>query len=137
LRKYDENKKLKQAIFFSTDLELPALTLIKYYQARFQIEFVFRDAKQHTGLSDCQARTTTQINHHVNASLTALNILKLEDRKAKGTDEQTVISIESWKRRKANQMIVDIVFDKLEIDTTCDQIVNLRKELSNFGLIAA
>jgi hypothetical protein len=30
--------------------------LIDLYAARFQIEFLFRDSKQFTGLLDCQAR---------------------------------------------------------------------------------
>jgi IS4 transposase len=45
------------AVLFSTDTELDALTLYRYYKARFQIEFLFRDAKQFTGLNDCQARS--------------------------------------------------------------------------------
>jgi IS4 transposase len=44
-------------VLFSTDTELDALTLYRYYKARFQIEFLFRDAKQFTGLNDCQARS--------------------------------------------------------------------------------
>jgi hypothetical protein len=39
------------AVLFSTDTELEAMTLHRYYQARFQIEFLFRDAKQFTGLN--------------------------------------------------------------------------------------
>jgi hypothetical protein len=34
------------AVLFSTDTELDALTLYRYYKARFQIEFLFRDAKR-------------------------------------------------------------------------------------------
>jgi hypothetical protein len=137
LRKYDDKNACRQAILFSTDLELSPLVIVEYYKARFQIEFVFRDAKQHTGLKDCQARTSKQIQHHVNASLTALNILKLEDRKEKGINEQTVISIESWKRRKANQLFMDRIFYSLGIDVNSEKICNLRKELENFGVIAA
>lgn len=40
------------AILFSNDLNLDAKNMITYYQARFQIEFEFRDAKQHFGFSD-------------------------------------------------------------------------------------
>jgi putative transposase len=39
-------------VLFSSDESLCALTLIDYYALRFQIEFEFRDAKQHFGLSD-------------------------------------------------------------------------------------
>src|SRR6267143_1157845 len=40
----------------STDPELNGHKLIDLYAARFQIEFLFRDSKQFTGLLDCQAR---------------------------------------------------------------------------------
>ena len=35
----------KAALLFSTDLSLNAKTIVRYYKARFQIEFLFRDAK--------------------------------------------------------------------------------------------
>ena len=38
--------KKKYTILFSTDTELDAKTLVRYYKARFQIEFIFRDGKQ-------------------------------------------------------------------------------------------
>ena len=40
----------------STDPELNGHKLGELYAARFQIEFLFRDSKQCTGLLDCQAR---------------------------------------------------------------------------------
>jgi hypothetical protein len=40
----------------STDPKLNGHKLIDLYAARFQIEFLFRDSKQCTGLLDCQAR---------------------------------------------------------------------------------
>lgn len=46
----------KYALLFSTEIKLPALYVVQYYEARFQIEFLFRDTKQHTGLSDCKAQ---------------------------------------------------------------------------------
>jgi len=48
----------KHKIYMSTDLNLTCKKLLNYYQTRFQIEFLYRDAKQHTGLNDC-ARFTT------------------------------------------------------------------------------
>ena len=67
-------------LLFSTDLELSALEVFTYYKARFQIEFLFRDAKQFTGLSQCQARKKEAINFHFNASLSVLNVIKKQDR---------------------------------------------------------
>ena len=39
-------------ILMSSDLALAAAQLVTYYRLRFQIEFNFRDAKQHFGLED-------------------------------------------------------------------------------------
>ncbi|WP_445249313.1 transposase [Microcoleus sp. OTE_8_concoct_300] len=70
------NGKIKNALLFSTDIHLPPEQIVEYYQARFQIEFIFRDAKQFTGLSDCQARHLPRRYFHFNASLIALNLAK-------------------------------------------------------------
>ena len=40
--------------------------ILLYYRLRFQQELIFRDAKQHVGLNDCQARSKEQIDFHVN-----------------------------------------------------------------------
>lgn len=124
-------------LLFSTDLEIEPLALICYYKARFQIEFVFRDAKQYTGLTDCQARCKEAINTHINASLTALNLMKLEDRRKQGYDTNNVISIASWKRRKFNQNLMENIFDKLGLSPTCKKIEAVYKAYSDYGTIAA
>jgi hypothetical protein len=76
-------------VLFSTDLEIDPVFLYRCYSARFQIEFVFRDARQFTGLADCQARSPEAIDTHVNASLMALNLAKvtLQDSNGSGTPE--------------------------------------------------
>ena len=61
----------------STDPELNGPKLIDLYIARFQIEFLFRDSKQFTGLLDCQARTAAaSLDFHCNASLATLNLVR-------------------------------------------------------------
>ena len=50
----------RSAVLFSPDIDLAAARLYRYYKARFQIEFLFRDAKQFTGLTDGQARFPCQ-----------------------------------------------------------------------------
>lgn len=125
------------ALLFSTNTELDAMTIIRYYKARFQIEFVFRDAKQYTGLTDCQCRSKEAIHTHINASLTALNLLKLADAKEKNTAEQTVISIASWKRRKYNEHLMRRVFDELGLPLSDEKVMNTYRRLNNYGAIAA
>lgn len=64
------------ALLFSTDVDLDAELIVQYYKARFQIEFIFRDAKQFTGLCDAQTRHPDKLDFHFNAALTALNLAK-------------------------------------------------------------
>ena len=66
------------ALLFSTDLNLEAIHLYRAYKARFQVEFICRDAKQFTGLTDCQARDAQKLDFHFNASLSTLNLAKYE-----------------------------------------------------------
>ena len=64
-------------VLFSSDLNQTADDLYRLYRLRFQIEFIFRDAKQFTGLSDCQARDAKKLDFHFNASLSALNLARV------------------------------------------------------------
>jgi putative transposase len=57
------------AILFSSDLALAADRLVDYYALRFQIEFTFRDAKQHWGLEDFMNVKETALTNSVNLSL--------------------------------------------------------------------
>ena len=126
-----------RALLYSTDTMLDAMKLIKYYKARFQIEFLFRDAKQYTGLTHCQSLRKEAINMQVNASLTALNLLKIEDRKEKLTNEASVISIASWKRRKFNQHLMDRLFKELGLDVSCKKVSAVYEQYSHYGAIAS
>ncbi|MBE9563579.1 MAG: transposase [Proteobacteria bacterium] len=67
-------KKVHTALLFSTDLELAIKDIYQFYKARFQIEFLFRDAKQFIGLNHCQARNQQALNFHFNATMTALQL---------------------------------------------------------------
>ena len=126
-----------QALLFSTDLELSGEKIVEYYRARFQIEFVFRDAKQHTGLGDCQSPSSEAIHTQINAAFTALNMMKLEYRRVSGTEDESVISIESWRRKKLNQHLMERLFSHLEIDVTDKKVRRIYEVFSNFGSIAA
>lgn len=127
----------KHVLLYSTDTALGANKIISYYKARYQIEFVFRDAKQHTGLTHCQSRSKKAIHTQINASLTALNLIKLQDKWKKNTDKKTVISIASWKRRKLNQHLMKTLFQELDLDMKDQKVMDVYKQFSNYGTIAA
>ncbi len=65
-------------VFLGTDDKMKAEKLLKYYRLRYQVEFLIRDAKQHAGLEDCQARDKMKLNFHFNLCLTNVSIAKAE-----------------------------------------------------------
>jgi hypothetical protein len=69
---------------------------------RFQIEFLFREVKQFAGLEDCQARTLVKTEFHVNASLSAINLTKVEANQQPLAQEPGPFSMASAKRRALN-----------------------------------
>ena len=73
---------------------------------------------------------------NINASLTALNLLKLADAQAKGTTGPTVISIASWKRRKFNEHLMCRVFDVLGLSLNDKKVMDTYQRFSGYGAIA-
>ncbi|MBE9079882.1 transposase [Romeria aff. gracilis LEGE 07310] len=96
-----------RALLFSSDPFLEPLKLYQAYRASFQIEFIFRDAKQFTGLADAQTRSAQKLDFHFNASLTALNLAKWDDYKHHHDDSLFVFSMASYRRRKLNQHMLE------------------------------
>ena len=134
----EEKGKTYTALLFSTDTDCAALDILRYYKARFQIEFLFRDAKQYTGLCDCQATSEAKLGFHFNVSLAALNLLRLEDRQqAMEGAGRNVISIASWKTRKFNAHLLERFSCHLELDFTAIKSSPAFAALCNYGAIAA
>ena len=70
LLKFNEDTgKTARIILFSSDTSLAANLLVKYYRLRFQIEFNFRDAKQHWGLEDFMVIQQQAVSNAANLSL--------------------------------------------------------------------
>jgi DDE superfamily endonuclease len=114
--------KQRVALLFSTDTTLAPLRLYEYYKSRFQIEFIFRDAKQFTGLCDCQSRQQQSLDFHFNASLAALNIAKLEQQKTQlDTGEYSPpqsFSMATYKRLALNEHLLERFISMLGLDPT-------------------
>ena len=132
----ENNKQAQHIILYSTDVNLDALMIIEYYKSRFQIEFIFRDAKQHTGLTNCQSTNSKSMHTHLNTSFTALNLIKLEDRITSGIETQKIISIASWKRLKFNQRYMKLLFCHLGLELKQQKILCIFNKFSNYGVIS-
>lgn len=90
-------------LLFSTDLDLSGFQIIQFYACRFQIEFLFRDAKQFTGLEHCQSRKKEKMHFHFNASLSAINLARIDIQSGK-----TVKSLNDYQRLAYNTKIIDL-----------------------------
>jgi hypothetical protein len=129
-------KKPAYALLFSTDTELDAETIYRYYKARFQIEFLFRDAKQYTGLSDCQARCQQSLDFHFNASLTALNLAKVDAFLSFDYDADTPFSMLTQKMVYFNEHLLQKVFSILDLDLSLIKCNPDFEALRTYGAIA-
>ena len=74
LKENQQTGKIARIILFSTDLNLEWDKLVDYYRLRFQIEFNFRDAKQHWGLEDFIVIKEQSVFNAANLSLFMVNI---------------------------------------------------------------
>lgn len=132
----------RRKLLFSTDPALSAQEVIRLYSARFQIEFLFRDAKQHTGLSASQTRSQKRLAFHFNASFAALNLAKREayraQDKAAAKDRAgcRVFSMASAKRRGYNALYLNRIMETL--DVAAERVLNQAtyERLCSFGAIA-
>lgn len=139
---YTKNTKGKwgHKIYFSTDLKQQWKEIVNMYRQRFQIEFLYRDAKQFTGLNDCEARSTNKLNFHWNMSLTAINIAKIahwivkKDAKPK---EDIPFSMSDVKTMHYNNLLVNRFISMFGINPKLEKNKSIIKRLLNFGKIAA
>ena len=125
------------AILFSTDLELEGMLIYRYYKSRFQIEFLFRDAKQFTGLTECQARDEKKLSFHFNTSLTAVSLAKAVYYLPIEKSKRGAFSMASIKGFNANKIVVDRIFFNLDLDQTCRKLKEVYRKALFFGNLAA
>jgi hypothetical protein len=133
-------ERLGGALLFSTDINLDALEILCFYKARFQIEFIFRDAKQFTGLADCQARDLTKLDFHFNASLMALNLAKFDawqSHLSSYPDQPFVFSMASYKRLAFNRHLLERFISLLDLDLTSIKSHPNFHKLCSYGSISA
>lgn len=106
------NKTIRK-IFFSTDTSLAPSEIFLIYHSRFQIEFLFRDAKQNTGLEDWQSTDSDRLSFGYNASLSAVNVAR---EYAKKINEQTGrrLSVASVKKVLHNAALYQHIIEFIE-----------------------
>ena len=131
------HNRVRTALLFSTDVEQDPKQIVQFYKLRFQIEFIFRDAKQFTGLSDCQAPDVLKLDFHFNASFTALNLAKFDAHRQHQGQEPFVFSIASVKRRALIQLLLERFIVNLDLEPSLIKSHPNYSTLCGYGSIAA
>ena len=124
-------------LYFSTDTTMDAIDILDTYKSRFQIEFLYRDGKQHTGLNDSQARSENKLHFHFNTSLTSINIAKATNWLSIPKEKREAFSMSDIKTLNHNILLMDRFFDEFGINPYSDKNRRRRDKLLYFGTIAA
>jgi Transposase DDE domain len=124
-------------IYYCSDKEIDGLTVYQYYRLRYQIEFLFRDAKGHLGLEHSQSRQENAIDFHCNMALTTLNTVKAMHWFDKPKAERPPFSMADIKTQYINELLLDrliIIYGK---DPIIEKNNPNIKKLYQLGRIAA
>lgn len=113
----------------NTDTSMKPEEVLHFYQSRFQQELLFRDAKQQTGLGECQSRDEKRLNFHANAALTAVNLARIE------THTDKPFSLYSQKRENLNRFIAQKIFRHFKISTDLLENPDFIRKILKIGCI--
>lgn len=139
---YTRNSKDKwgHKIYLSTDLEQGWQGVLEMYRLRFQIEFLYRDAKQHTGLNHCEARSRKKLDFHWNMSLTTINIAKIAHwipLKDKTPNEEAIFSMHDIKTQYYNELLLNRFIEMFGINPELKKNKTKIRQFLRFGKITA
>lgn len=134
---YTADGKRHHAIFATTDLQCAAVEVLRMYQARFQIEFLFRDGKQFAGLTECQARNEAALDFHFNASLATVSATRAAMVEEQPNEEAFVFSLATQKQIAFNELFMAEISTKLGQDLNCWKMHPAYAELRTYGALAA
>ncbi len=127
----------KAHLLASSDASISGQEILLAYHSRFQIELLYRDAKQHTGLTHCQARSEAKIHFHLNASLTAVSLAKVVHHRIEGKAKSEPFSMADIKTQYANELLLDRFISTFGIDPQLSKIKSIRESIRKIGRIAA
>jgi DDE superfamily endonuclease len=127
----------RHEIFVCTDGLLKPDLILKYYRLRYQIEFLIRDAKQHSGLEECQARSENKLYFHFNMALSAVSVAKAAVWLSLPKKKREAFSMRNIKLMYYNKIMTERIFSNLALDLNCKKIKQLYYQCLDIGQLAA
>ena len=128
--------KRQHAILATTDLHCTAAAALRIYQARFQLEFLFRDGKQFAGLTECQSRHAAALDFHFNAALATVSATRAAATQAQTSAAPFVFSLATQKQIAFNEHFMAKISAKYAYDLTCWKNHPAYEELRTYGALA-
>ena len=114
---------------------MDALLIVRYYKSRFQIEFLFRDAKQFCGLNHAQVRDEKKLDFHFNTSFAVVNLARVIHQQNKETHNSQEFSFNNAKRLGYNDLLLNEFIANLDIDPELPQIRQALQKTRTFGIM--
>jgi len=99
------------------------------------MHFLFRDAKQYTGLTHCQARSENKLYFHFNMALTAVGLAKAAHYLDK--EKNQTFSLADIKTSYFNELMLHLFLSNFQIDTELNKNKQAINTILAFGKIAA
>lgn len=132
-----EGKVDKAFVYFCADKERAGAKVYPDYKLRCQIEFLFRDAKNHLGLEHSQSRQEKALDFYFNMAFTTLNIAKALHWLALPKDERGALSMADIKTQYVNELLLDRLILIYGKDPSIEKNNPKIRELYQLGRIAA
>ena len=134
----DESGNIKSyKIYACTDTSTSGGEIKHAYNARFQIEFLYRDAKQEAGIEHCQARSPEKLHFQVNTALTCVSLAKAAHHLTLPIEQRKAFSIADVKTNYVNELFFNRIICWCGINPNQKIIKRLRNKAKAFGKRAA
>lgn len=139
---FDENGQIKSyKLYVCTDIQQTGGQIKHAYNSRFQIEFLYRDGKQHAGLNHCQARSEEKLFFHLNTALTCVSLAKvvyhLSDDFFDEVENKKPFSLADIKNTLTNEFVFNRIISMFGFNPNSNKIKSIRDKFRLFGKIAA
>ncbi len=116
---------------------MDVLEIVDCYQSRFQIEFLYRDGKQYTGLNDSLSQSENKLNFHFNAALTTVKIDKVGHWLSISKEVRKSFSISDIKTMNYSRLLLQQFIDVFDVNAHSAKNRNHFNELIYYSTFAA
>ena len=104
-----------------------------YLHPNFYSNYLFRDAKQHLGLADCQSTKQECLGFHFNAVMMTLNLARQESY----AKANKVFSLQDIKTRSFNEKCLENIINNLDLDLNTIKLHPNYHKIIRKGLVAS